>query len=341
MMAVIKFLEIPVRGIDVSEFNGMINWDKPAQMGADFTSIRVGFGRVLDARFTVNWKATKGKIKRFPYWYMDYYSNHNPASSANGISDKDWGILQAETCWNAIRSDPEGTVFLDIENANPKTAPAITTLSKRAQTIAQAFLTRMDQLNGKKNGIYCSLGLLTWFTTWFKDRPLWVAWYNENQTPATVIKAVKAAGWLGRCVIWQCSSHGNLNGEGTGAGDGILFGMQYKFLDFNWFIGSDVDYADLFGQPVIVVPGTPDDETVVIPPAAPNTRTIEVLTTTRPVTLRTAPRVSILTFIRIIPEGKPIDCLERVTDTSGNTWIRCGIEKQFVAEKYAGIIYLK
>lgn len=244
----IKFSSFAIRGIDVSEFNGTINWSKV--VNCHFSSIRVGFGRVLDAKFKVNWQGARGKVKRFPYWYMDYYSNHNPNSSANGISDTKWGQLQAETCWNAIKSDPEGVVFLDIENANPSTAPAISTVSGRAQSIAKAFLERMDTLNGKKNGIYCSLGMLNWFAAWFKNRPLWVAWYNESQTMQSVSAAVAKAGWTGRCLMWQYASDGDINDDGKA--DGITMGMQYKFLDLNAWLGTKAEYTAFFSGGTVV-----------------------------------------------------------------------------------------
>ena len=237
----LKFSSFSIRGIDVSQFNGSIDWSK---VSCFFAGIRVGYGRVLDTRFLTNWQNAKGKVKRIPYWYMDYYSNHNTNSSANGISDAEWGQIQADTCWETIKNDPEGIVFLDIENGNSSFAPAISTVATRAQTIARAFLERMDTLNGKTNGIYCSLGLLNWFAAWFKSRPLWVAWYNEAQTVQSVLNAVSNAGWSGKCLIWQYASDGDIDDDG--AADGISMGMQYQFLDLNAWSATSEDYAVLF-----------------------------------------------------------------------------------------------
>ena len=237
----ILFSTFSIRGIDVSQFNGTIDWSK---VNCNFAAIREGYGRTIDSQFLTNWQNAKGRVNRIPYWYMDYYSNHNSGSAVYGMSDADWGAEQADNCWNSLKSDPEGIVFLDIENGNGSYAPALSTVATRAQTIAKAFLQRMDALNGKTNGIYCSLGLLTWFASWFKDRPLWVAWYNDAQTSSTVLAAVSKAGWTGKCYMWQYASDGDIDDNGTG--DGISMGMQYNSLDLNGWLGTSQEYATFF-----------------------------------------------------------------------------------------------
>ncbi|PKO02088.1 MAG: hypothetical protein CVU43_09725 [Chloroflexi bacterium HGW-Chloroflexi-5] len=256
-----KFSSFDINMFDISHFNGKIDWSKFLTPKPDILGIRMGYGVVTDDRAVENWQNAKGKVNRVAYWYMDYYSNHIKGWGADGVSDKDWGIREAEACWKLLKNDPEGIVFLDIENGNPAYAPDLSAVTGRAQTIAKAILQRMDELNGKKNGIYCSLGLLSWFSAWFKDRPLWVAWYNEYQTAESVQKAVKAAGWVGPCVIWQYASHGCLNGDGVP--QGRILGTELKELDLNGWIGTAAQYSALFGKPVVV---TPEDEVPVEEP---------------------------------------------------------------------------
>jgi len=241
----LKYSSFAIRGIDVSQFNGAIDWTK---VSANFSGIRVGYGRIIDTKFQENWLNSRGKVNRIPYWYMDYYSNHTSGATVNGMADADWGKEQAETCWNNLKNDPDGSIFLDIESGNPTYSPAISTVAVRAQAIAKAFLERMDELNCKLNGIYCSMGLLNWFSAWFKDRPLWVAWYNENQTQQTVLSAVSTTGWLGKCLIWQYASDGDMDDNGTG--DGAAMGMQYKTLDLNGWLGTSAQYTELFSKEV-------------------------------------------------------------------------------------------
>jgi GH25 family lysozyme M1 (1,4-beta-N-acetylmuramidase) len=252
----LKYSSFAIRGIDVSQFNGAIDWLKLTSISHNFCAVRGGYGRVKDFRFDENWAAAKGKVDRTIYWYLDYYSNHIKGWGADGVSDRDWGRQQADACYAAQKIDPSAIIWLDIENGNPAYAPALSSVSTRAKTIAKGFLERMDELNKKKNGIYCSVGLLSWFDTWFKDRPLWVAWYNESQTPDSVRKAVAATGWIGKVMIWQYASHGCVYGDGVPQGKNL--GTQILELDLNWFLGTVNDYALLFGKPVVV---TPEDET--------------------------------------------------------------------------------
>lgn len=253
----LKYSSFAIRGIDVSQFNGTIDWVKLTVITHNFCIHRGGYGRVTDSQFKRNWAESKGKVNRSIYWYMDYYSNHIKGWGVDNVSDRDWGRMQADACFAAQKHDPSVYVWLDIENGNPAYAPVLSSVATRAKTIAKAFLERMDELNKKKNGIYCSIGLLSWFDTWFKDRPLWVAWYNESQTVASVIKAVTATGWIGKCMIWQYASHGEIYGDGVA--QGLNLGTKIKQLDLNVFMGTAADYEYLFGAPVVVVV-TPEDE---------------------------------------------------------------------------------
>lgn len=227
----------------MSEYNGPIDWSK---VTANFAAIRVGHGRVVDKRFQQNWAGAKGRVDRLAYWYLDYYSHHNKSSSAYGINDRDWGKIQATNCWALLKGDPEGIVFLDIENSNY--GPPITGVQKRVLTIAQSFFDHFDQLSGRVNGIYCSLSMCTFFSEALRKRPLWVAWYNKSQTIESVKNAVAARNWLGKALIWQYASDGDINNDGRG--DGIALGMTYRTLDLNGWLGTEDEYLELFGKKV-------------------------------------------------------------------------------------------
>lgn len=240
----IKFTDFKIRGIDVSKFNDLVDWDKVKNSGVHFSAIRAGFGNTTDSKFLYNWTNSKGKVTRFAYWYMDYYSNwYNQQSVVYGISDEAWGKLQAKNCWDLIKIENNKIpTFLDIESGSSSYSPAITTCTSHAQGIAKAFLIELDRLSGIKNGIYCSYGLLSWFPAWFRDRPLWVAWYTDNQTPASILSNVKSKGWTGKCYMWQYASDGDIDDNGTG--DGKTMGSGYAWLDLNGWIASDKDYED-------------------------------------------------------------------------------------------------
>jgi GH25 family lysozyme M1 (1,4-beta-N-acetylmuramidase) len=183
----IIFNNFKIRGIDISEFNGSIEWEKVLAKACHFSGIRVGYGRRPDAQFKINWENSRGKTIRMPYWYMDYYSNHNESSPVNGMPDAAWGKEQAETCWGLIKDDLDDTtiVFLDIESGAPSYSPPIHTVTNRAQTIANNFLTRIDELSGRKNGIYCSMGLLSWFGKVLETAP-----FGSHGTTKTKLEKV-------------------------------------------------------------------------------------------------------------------------------------------------------
>jgi GH25 family lysozyme M1 (1,4-beta-N-acetylmuramidase) len=338
----IKFNSFKLKVIDVSQFNGVIDWEKLKASGIEYIVIRVGYGNTIDSRFVENVNnAKKYGLKIFFYWYMDYYNNHIATSSVFGMDDSAWGKKQATNCWNAIKPywDGTGLVFIDVESTNGNYAPKIETVQERAQTIMSGFLSEMDILNGKTNGIYASLGLLPWFYTKWRTRPLWMAWYPYRTASVTVSNAIasaKSKGW-NSLLMWQYASDGDIDDNGTE--DGRTVGMQYDFLDLNGVI-DESGFLALFNQTLVVDPpiDTPDDETNI--PSTTKTRTIQVKKSQKILTLRKKPQVSMLTQIKQYPVGVDFDCLEEVKDSSGNIWQRVGID-QFVADTYSGEIYLK
>lgn len=330
----INFSNFSIRGIDVSQFNGTIDWSKVI---AHFSAVRVGYGRTIDNKFKVNWAGAKGKVKRIPYWYLDFYSNHMASSTVYGTSDVDWGKAQAVTCWNALKNDPEGIVFLDIENTNVKGVPEIMAVTGRAQTIAMAFLQEMDRLNGKTNGIYCSLGLLSWFADWFRDRPLWVAWYNEAQTAASVLAAVRAKGWHGPVVIWQYASHGDVNADGVA--DGISMGMQYGFLDLNALLGGEESCLIIWG--VVIAVETPEEPVITEPVVEeePDTGEYpEYIVRVPCLMLRSKPFVSASTLIGRLYLNLPLK-ISKTVEVDGRIWGRVATQGWWCCLEEGGNVY--
>jgi GH25 family lysozyme M1 (1,4-beta-N-acetylmuramidase) len=332
----LKYSSFAIKGIDVSLFNGTIDWTK---VDAHFSGIRVGYGRTIDSKFVENWLKSKSRVNRIPYWYMDYYSNHIKGFGADGVSDAEWGKIQAEICWNALKGDFEGILFLDIENGNPAYAKPLTdsATKKSAQITARAFLERFDQLSGKFNGIYTSVGWLSWFSAWFKDRPLWCAWYNESQTAESVKKAVKTAGWTGTCLIWQYASHGCTNGDGIPQGKN--FGMEMKVLDLNAWIGPVSFYSALFGGLLVVV--TPEDETPIEEPVdEPIDITgefVEYVINTSELNVRALPTTNSKIVGRYV-SGWPVNVEKSVDIGTGSV---AGWKRLYGQQGYMALDYLK
>jgi hypothetical protein len=213
---------------------------------------------------------------------MDYYSNwYNSKSPAYGMKDADWGTKQAENCWAQLKNDPSGIVWFDVENGGSSYSTPLTdpTTKSHAINIMRAFLTRMDQLNGKTNGIYCSVGWISWFPSEFRDRPLWVAWYNELVDQGDVIYACRKNGWVGDILIWQYASDGDVDDNGTADGQ-THFHAEERFMDLNGWLGTQAQFNLLFSIT------TPDDET---PPVIPSTYKTYKVTATLGLTIRELP----------------------------------------------------
>lgn len=238
-----KFTDYPIRGIDISEFNGAIDFDSLKETGANFCIIRAGYGKTTDKGFLLNWKQCKGKMHRSAYWYLDYYSNwYFKDSSVYGLSDADWGKKQAEKAWEFWKHDPEGIVFLDIENYSQ--APKMDTCWDRVLTMMDAFYAKLDALSKKTNGLYASYGWLDLFPSRFKNRPLWVAWYKEDIALEKVRELVVSKGWT-NFWMWQYASDGDINNDTIP--DGKEYGTQLKTLDLNIWMKSAEEFYRLVG----------------------------------------------------------------------------------------------
>jgi len=324
----LKYSQFAIRGIDISQFNGVIDWSK---VQGNFVAIRVGYGNTIDSKFVENAaNAHKKGINLVFYWYMDYYNNHISGSSVNGMSDAAWGKLQAENCWNAIKDYQHVSVFIDVESTNGNYAPKIETVQARAQAIMGAFLSRMDELNNKENGIYCSLGLLPWFYAKYRSRPLWVAWYVYRTSLVGTMAIVQMCidkGWNTKPLIWQYARDGDI--DDNGIPDGREMGTQYDFLDLNGWVGTQAQYAEMFGSVTI-----PVEPPVIIPEPIDTVTTMSVM---RTVSLRKAPITTASTFIALLPAGTKLDIVDKKVE-GNNTWRKVAL---WVAEKYNEITYLK
>jgi GH25 family lysozyme M1 (1,4-beta-N-acetylmuramidase) len=253
------FKDYPIRGIDISQYNDkpdtvkLPDLEKAKAQGISFVSPRVGYGVVSDPVFSHYWKQAKELgIIRMPYFYLDYYS-----FKYLKISEEQWGVKQANFAWKILQSDPgECPLMLDVEesvNYGWKFAPENNlSLNK----ISRNFLTQYDRLSGGKAGIYTSLGYLHWLNDWHRDRPLWMARYNELVTPEKC-KADARKIWKVDPIIWQYASHGDVDKDGYG--EGYDFGMENPRLDLNIWIDTIEAWAQFSKQTVVTLP--PVDKT--------------------------------------------------------------------------------
>lgn len=181
-----------IRGIDISKWNGSINWPKVAADGVQFAIIRVGYGSkkgtpTLDPTFHANVEgALSAGIEVGTYLY----------SYALDVENAE--LESIFTVDNISRYVGKMTypVFYDIEDDSQKNL-GIATISH----MCEAFCGSVS-MSDWKPGIYASLD-------WVKTRiypatiskyDLWLAQWTKSPT------------YQGRIAIWQYSDSGRVDG---------------------------------------------------------------------------------------------------------------------------------
>lgn len=200
--------------VDVSEWNGDIDWEAAKADGVEYALIRCGFGQDSekqdDKYFHINMEgAKKAGIKIGVYFYA-YATDYD---SAQG---------EAEHCIRLIepyRDQIDLPVFYDVEEE--KCIPNMT-------DVVMGFINKMNY-HGYNCGTYTSG---SWYSSYFKYIDcdyIWIAyWGNDDGEPHTKPEY---------CDIWQYTSRGSVDGIGTGCVDcDIVYNKDMKLL-----INSDPD----------------------------------------------------------------------------------------------------
>ena len=177
------------RGIDVSNHQGTVDWNKVKAAGIDFAILKVGpvYGKPDDS-FERN--AAECERLGVPYGVY-YYSYARSVEDANKEADRTLAWLGGH--------HPSLPVYYDLEDNYILQDPNFSK-DKLAQ-IAQAFCNRMEAV-GFKSGIYANLN---WLNNYLDSPSLsgydhWVAQYNWR------------CDYAGSYSFWQYSSSGNVPG---------------------------------------------------------------------------------------------------------------------------------
>lgn len=176
-------------GIDVSKWQGDINWQNVKNSGVTFAMIRSGWGKELasqkDKYFEKNY--TDAKAVNIPVGTYHY-------SYADSTND---AILEAKFCLKNIEDKQlEYPVAFDIED---RTLFSLTT--KLRTDICKAFCETIEN-SGYYAMIYCNLD---WYKNYLygdelsKKYDIWLAQWDSSRPSV-------------QCGIWQNSSTGSING---------------------------------------------------------------------------------------------------------------------------------
>lgn len=197
-------------GIDVSQWQGYVDWSKVKASGIDYAIIRSGYGKCSwqeDPYFDVNMKgAQEAGLDCGTYWY----------SYALTVDE---AVEEAEACYEVIKDyDFTYPVYFDIED------PSQSHLSTaQISAIIEAFCTTL-QSKGYYVGIYSYANLLSTkvFSSVLEKYDVWVAHYG-----------VESPDYAGQYGAWQYTS--------TGYVDGIYgnVDMNYSYLNYPYIISPD------------------------------------------------------------------------------------------------------
>ena len=176
-----------VKGVDVSVYQGSINWPAVKGAGIDFAIARISDGTYLDTQFDGNWSGMKSAgIVRGAYQFFE--PGEDPVTQANIVIQK-VGMLGAGDL--------------------PVTADMEVTGGQSAATIVANLMTWVSHVQagtGKAPMIYTALGYWNGSvgSTAFGNLPLWAA--NWGVTCPNL-----ANGWSD-WVVWQYSDMGSISG---------------------------------------------------------------------------------------------------------------------------------
>lgn len=198
----------PYNCIDVSEWNGDIDWKEAKEDDVKFAFIRAGFGQDLESQddkyFHINMEnALAAGVKVGVYFYS--YAKSEEAA-----------IGEALHCIRLIEPYKDRIsfpVFYDIEEAS---------IEPYLKEIVPAFINTLNA-HGYNAGCYLSVA---WFDEHFKDIDcsyFWMAsWGNDDGQPHNKPE------W---CDIWQFTSKGTVYGVGSENVDcDILYNEDIKLL---------------------------------------------------------------------------------------------------------------
>jgi len=200
-----------VKGVDVSSYQGTIDWSVLASQNIDFAFIKATEGSSsVDSRFKANWAgAEKAGVIAGAYHFFSF--------ETPGATQAAWFIQ------NVPRRQGMLPPVADVEWYNQFTRhpPA----KQDVVTQLQDFLDALEAAYGVKPIIYCSESMLRDYLGSFSDYPIWI----RNIISVPRLPAHRT--WT----FWQYSSTTQLKG----------YKGSQKFVDMNVFNGSLEDLEAL------------------------------------------------------------------------------------------------
>jgi lysozyme len=210
-----------LEGIDVSHWNGAVNWQTAKAAGAAFAYLKATQGlSYKDETYRPNNDgALAAGVLRGAYHFYDY---------------RQYGAPQARWFWGVIKSAPgELPPVMDLElywTPYPS--------GKNLLAATKDFITELDSLSGRKTMLYTNPAMIQLWGTipqWLMDHPLFVAHYGVTQPSFR-----PWPDWT----IWQTS----------GTGSGKKYGCASAGVDLDLFNGDMAQLRAFCGLGVVTPP---------------------------------------------------------------------------------------
>ena len=198
-------------GIDVSKWQGIIDFQKVRESGIDFVMVRVGYRTAKDGKIEADenaaynlQKAGEAGLFLGAYFYSSAITVEEAREEADFVAD----FVAKYSITYPIAYDCEG--HLDADSRN------FYLLSKERTQIAIAFLDEI-RARGYDAMFYASKGEMEGNAAWDVTQleahgQIWVAQYPEKPYPQT-----EKSSYGGTHVMWQYSDGGHVDGMKTGA----------------------------------------------------------------------------------------------------------------------------
>lgn len=281
---------VPAWGIDVSRWQGKMNWEKAMNMGVDFAIIKATEGSGWeDPEFDRNWEETERfGILRGPYHF--FLPEVDPLKQAN------WFVATVQATGRAT----DIPYVADVEKA-----PAVMSASQFRYRL-KLFLQRVAELTGLKPLIYTSPGFYNgWLKgdiVWSEIADLWVAhWIGVNKDQQPYVPPE----WAGY-VFWQ---HGVYE-------KGLTLGAQSTSIDINVFNGPYAKLVEYCGGPK----PTPPPSTKYVTTTATNVRT-QPKFSTADTKIMTVPAGTYIGTVTEMVEGEPYNGDARWAKCTFQVWV--------------------
>ena len=198
-----------LKGIDVSKWNGRIDWKKVKKAGIDFCIIRTGYSKTVDYKFKYNIEEAIDNGLQIGVYHFSYATTNAKAKE------------EAEFCLELIKPYKKYItlgVWFDYEydSVSYSRKYGVYPTKESVTSLAETFCSIVEK-NGYSTGIYTNLDFSSnYFTKEVLNKyPAWVACWQSKMT------------YKDDFVMWQYTDSGRVDGI-----NGIV--------DMNWyFIGYD------------------------------------------------------------------------------------------------------